>query len=290
MLTWFPKARTIIIREKTRLTPPEEDSLIGWLQERGNSLVGIQAISALGPFVRRAWRAGPFKTVKAVGLRLQNEEDRALITDGAVSGVESLVISLSPQVTEPEQGALGCTRHFAALRHLRCRVRGLGGCQPPALHPAVARGPSSRLPLVRPAGAAAGLSPRHDRVQRSQDPTSWSESQGPGDEATACGVRSLIQSCASTVRSFALESSSPIDAAVEVVEGLASCQNLDIVQAPPRVFETMPMLIRGSITFRLVHLRLSDGPVDGSDVSSLELWGVMARGGFPVLQSLWLQF
>jgi hypothetical protein len=289
MLTCFPKARTIIIREKTRWTRAEADSLIGWLHKRGNSLVCIQGTAALGPFARLAWRAGLFKGVKSVTLRLQKKEERALIVDGAVSGVESLVISLSPLVTELERGALGCIRHFPALKDIRCRVGSEDASLPPFIPPSLeALHLDSRL-CAQPE-LLLGCLPAMIESSGAKVRVLGFNLKDLGDEATARGVRSLIQSCASTVREITLESSSPIDSAVEVAEGLASCQHLEKVVAPARAFGTMPRHARGSITFRLVHLRLSDGPVGGSDMSSLELWGVMARGGFPVLQSLLLQF
>jgi hypothetical protein len=44
MLTCFPKANTIELHEKDPMTEVEQDSLLAWLKERGNSLTCIDSI------------------------------------------------------------------------------------------------------------------------------------------------------------------------------------------------------------------------------------------------------
>jgi hypothetical protein len=105
---------------------------------------------------------------------------------------------------------------------------------------------------------------------------------------TALGVRSLLQACASTLREMRLYVSSPFESAVEVAEVLVGCAYLDRLDAPISTFAVLPP--GRPITFRLVHLTLSCELGDGFPLSSVALWGLMARGGFPHLESLDVTF
>jgi hypothetical protein len=69
---------------------------------------------------------------------------------------------------------------------------------------------------------------------------------------------------------------------VEVAEGLASCQHLEYVEAPSSTFDSTPP--DGSTTFHVLHLNLCSS--FGGALSKSALWGLMARGGFPILSSL----
>jgi hypothetical protein len=84
-----------------------------------------------------------------------------------------------------------------------------------------------------------------------------------------------------------MTSESSFASAVEVVEGLASCQHLDRLVTPLSTFAVMP---KGpTVIFRLIHLELSFSLTDGTELSTLALWGLMGRGGFPARKSLSLE-
>jgi hypothetical protein len=104
-----------------------------------------------------------------------------------------------------------------------------------------------------------------------------------GDEITARGVRSLLQTCAPTLTHVDLDIESPVLASMEVVaEGLARCEHLTGLTTPMSTFAT-PL---GNISAGLLVLRLNNKPGGRQDCSDFALWGLMARGDLPLLS--WL--
>jgi hypothetical protein len=57
-----------------------------------------------------------------VHLSLEDVDDRDMIIDGLVSGVESITVDLSDEVLQIERAALGYLRHFPALKHITCAL------------------------------------------------------------------------------------------------------------------------------------------------------------------------
>jgi hypothetical protein len=289
MLTCFPKADTVdlyIDEQDDPMTPEEQDSLMAWLKERGNSLTDVHVPMAL-PFSRRVWRAGVFKTVKSVYLTLAVEEDRDLIIDGVVSGVESIQVFPSCEAPQVERAALGYLRTFSALKEIECYIIGTETLDIPGLPPfippslrklkldcEVCSQPVMLLGCLPPMIESSGAKLRCLQLTL----------KNLDDEDTACGVRSLLQACASTLTEVTLHVESPFESAPEVAGGLASCTHLERLTAPISIFAVMPA--GSGITFRLVHLELSSSLSEGRALSSLELWGLMSRGGFPSLTSL----
>jgi hypothetical protein len=235
------------------------------------------------PFVRRAWRAGIFRTVQHVSLNLNDEEERGLLIDGVVSGVESIGVGLSNEAPEVERAALGHLRHFPALKDISCFTGSDDTALPLFIPPSLealtfclysCKKPVRLLGSLPPMISSSGAGLR--RLRRSYCPL--------GDEGTARGVMSLLQACASTLNEVNLTVSDPFESAVEVVEGLASCQHLERVEAPISTFAIVPP---GGTTFRLVSLRLTlDCRGVHRALLSLALWGLMARGGLPTLEGL----
>jgi hypothetical protein len=218
-----------------------------------------------------------FKTVTSVRLDVFDEGERNLIIDGIVSGVEAILVSLADEVDQLQRAAVGCLRDFAALKKIRCSL-GLGDTAlPPFIPPSlehlsletdVCDQPVLLLGCLPPMIKSSGAKLR--RLDLDFESL---------DAVVARGVRSVLQACASTLKMVTLMVDVPFESAVEVMEGLASCQHLERVEAPISTFAVMPP---GGTTFRLVHLRLSLSYSHGDAhraLSSLELWGLMARGG-----------
>jgi hypothetical protein len=294
MLTCFPKAATVELYEEDDedeeeyMTTTEQDRLVAWLVKRGNSLTRIdRQWDTRGPFVRRAWQAGVFKTVRSVSLDFSEEFDRNLIIEGLVSGVESISITIS-QERHVERAALGYLRHFPALKDITCSLVGEEIGLPPFIPPSLeALSLDSHFgkavlvlrclpPMIESSGA------KLRRLELGFDTLSHRD--------TARGVRSLLQACAATLTEVTLSASKSLASAVEVVEGLASCPHLECLTTPISTFAVLPP--GGGIAFRLARLRLNycygDTRAEGDrlSLSDLALWGVMARGGFPTLSSL----
>jgi hypothetical protein len=290
MLTCFPKANTIILREDHPMTQEEQDSLIVWLKETGNSLISVHYHQPLEQFVRCAWRAGVFKTVKSVSLSLPDEDNRALVIDGSVSGVESIQVELSEEAPEVERAALGYLRTFPALKEITCRIKGDCSGLPPFIPPSLE---GFTLDTQDCSEVDLLLEYLPSMIETSgaklRDFALFLNALDSGDAAR--NVDSLLRSCASTLSRVDLHSIEPFGSAVEVAEGLASCQHIERVIAPIDTFAVVPP--NGSFTFRLVHLHLipSYWDVDyGQSLSDVELSGLMARGGFPILESLSLKY
>jgi hypothetical protein len=271
----------------------EDRDLLAWLVERGNSLTCIQGgypDEVYDPLMGRAWRAGVFKSVKSVHLRLSNKEHRDLITDGVVSGVESINITLNSDfwAYEPpkvDQAALGCLRTFPALKSTKCWFRCGDTVLPPFIPPsleALSLGcPGSRLLASMPPMLVSSGSRLRclDLVIESLD-----------QEHKARGVRGLLQACASSLKEVDLMTFATIESAAEVVEDLARCQHLERLTASLSTFAVGPP--GGGITLPVMHLDLRSCLCDGdlgSRLSSLALWGLVARGGLPSLESLRLE-
>jgi hypothetical protein len=68
--------------------------------------------------------------------------------------------------------------------------------------------------------------------------------------------------------------------------GLASCQHLERLTAPISTFGLLPP--GGGVALRIARLHLSPGSITGA-LSSLALWGLVARGGLPALSCLQLR-
>jgi hypothetical protein len=286
MLTCFPKADAVELHDGQSTTQAEQDSLIAWLKEQGHSLTSVlESSHSTGPFVRRAWRAGVFKSVTNVDLCLDDAGDRDLIILGLVSGVESIDVRLSHASPQVERAALGYLRHFAALKDIRCTLG--SGCLdlppfiPPSLEDLSLDAHSCReqvtllgclLPMVESSGA------KLRRLEMTFDKLSG------GDVAR--GVGRLIRSCASTLTSCELHVTSPFASAEEVVEALASCRHLVWLKSPVSTFVVLPP--GRSVTFRVRILHLSSSRAERRPLSSVALWGLMARGGFANLTVLWL--
>jgi hypothetical protein len=203
MLTCFPKAHAIEPYEDDALPEAEQDSLLEWLKERDNCLTRVENDYNMGPFVRRAWRAGVFKAVKSVKLRLYEKEERDLLIDGVVSGVESIGLDISNEAPDIERAALAFLRHLPALKDITCYV----SCEDEGFHPFIPpslealtleleRCPTAVLmlgslpPMVMSSGA---------KLQRLD-----LRSLNLGDDDTARGVRRLLQACASTLKEVKL--------------------------------------------------------------------------------------
>jgi hypothetical protein len=196
MLTCFPKAESVNLRDNDPMTPTEQDTLLAWLEERGNSLTSIGGTWPLnGPVIRRAWRAGVFKTVRSVSLNLEEEGDRGLIIDGAISGVEMIFINFgnaAPEVARPVLGYL----HFPDLRKITCHMDAGDIALPPFIPPSLTALTLStycmepRLllgclpPMIKSSGA--GLRDLQLFLEAMSD-------------VTARGVRSLLEACAPTL-------------------------------------------------------------------------------------------
>jgi hypothetical protein len=311
ILTCFPKADTIIIRWAPSVRDAfwdfqvpgddedeHDDELLAWLEERGNSLTCIQhglPDEGNDPLMRRAWRAGVFRTVKSVSLSLSDREDRDLIFEGVVSGVEFINIALngddfgseSPKV---ERAALGYLRTFPALKEIKCS----SGCEdtslPPFIPPSL-EALSLHCPAIKEPARLMGCLPLTVESSGAKLRRLELVVESLGEAHTARGVRGLLQACASTLKEVTLIAFATIESAVEVVEGLASCQHLERLTAPISTFGLLPP--GGGISLpRMHHLELAFAPADGDAglrLSSLALWGLMARGGLPALSSLTLE-
>jgi hypothetical protein len=290
MLTCFPKADTVYLRqdEDHAMTPAEQDSLIAWLQERGHSLTHIQDGRSFGPFLLRAWRAGVFKTVKNVSLNLREEDQRDLIIVGVVSGVEYIGLELTDEVSPAERAAVGHLRHFPALKEIECEM-GIRDAALPAFIPPSLEilGFECRFMGSEPVLLLGCLPPMIEssgaKLRRLE--LTFEELEG---EDAACGLRSLFQACAPALKEVEFCVFNSIEVPPLVAEGLASCPHLERLTAPVGTFAMLPP--GGGITFRLVHLWLNIDQIEGPVLSDFALWGLMARGGFPCLTSLRLEF
>jgi hypothetical protein len=292
MLTCFPKAISVTLdetvdeEEEGYLPPAEVGRLVAWVRKRGNSLTRVNSRewSCMGPFVRRGWRAGLFKAVKSVSLDLSEFKERDLIVDGVVSGVESIALH-SIDEGHDELAALGHLRHLPALKEIACYFEILDDViLPPFIPPSLevlkleSMFAESVLllgclpPMIESSGA------KLRRLHLSLGDL--------GDEGNARGVQSLLQACAPTLKEIAFDSDESILSAVELVEGLAGCPHLESVSIPLSAFAAVSP--GGGATIRLAHLCLSVDLSGGRDLSTLALWGLMARGGFPTLTSLTL--
>jgi hypothetical protein len=289
MLTCFSKAHAIEPYEDDALTEAEQESLIAWLLERGNSLTRVENDYNMGPFIRRAWRAGVFKTVKSVKLRLYEKEERDLLIDGIVSGVEAIGLDISDEAHEVERAALAFLRHFPALKAITCFMggddEGLHPCIPPSLETLTLNLERCTRPVLLLGSLPATIESSGAKLRRIE--LRLYKLDGADTER---GVRSLLQACASTLKEVILTVSDTFESSMEVAEGLASCHHLEYLEAPISTFAVMPP--GGSTTFRrLATLRLSYCRGDDDRVlSSLALWGLMARGGLPTLTSLHIDF
>jgi hypothetical protein len=243
MLTCFPKAHTIDLHEKDYMDKAERDSLLAWLKERGNCLTCIQRTHLMGTFIPRAWQAGLFKTVKSVILRPYLQVERGLITDGFVSGVESITFVLLSE-TPAQFGVLERLRTFPALKDLECHIYSSGTRLPPLIPPSL-EGLSLRTVCIPSLHLLLGsLPPMIASSGAKLRRLTLSLKLLDGD--TACGVRGLLQTCASTLKQVTLTTGDPFESAVEVAEGLASCQHLERVEVPISAFAVMPP--GGSVT------------------------------------------
>jgi hypothetical protein len=101
-------------------------------------------------------------------------------------------------------------------------------------------------------------------------------------------VQSLLQACASTLTEVTLdfvESIPWLEPAPEVAAVLASCPHLERLKAPLNTLAVLAPCPRATFR-RLVHLGLYFCFRDGRALSSVALWGLMAKGGLPNLTSL----
>jgi hypothetical protein len=288
MLTCFPQAHTIILYDEQSMTRAEQDNLIVWLEEHGNSLVRVQceipSEDGEGMFLRRALRAGVFRKVKSWFLNLNEEDDRDLLIDGIVSGVESIYIDFSGDLLPIERAAVRYLRTFAALKDTTCIMGFEDTALPPFIPPSLEALTLNLYciktePVLLPGGVAPMIKSSGAKLRRLALTFRKLEEEG-----TARGVRRLLQACAPTLKTVTLVVKSPFESTVEVAEGLAGCQHLEGLTAPISTFAVMPP--GAGLTFRLVHLRLGHPPREGRALSSVALWGLMARGGFPTLASL----
>jgi hypothetical protein len=292
MLTCFPKAWRVELRGGDTMTQEEQDSLLAWLKGRENFLthVGFEDShlgfedSPLDPFHRRAWRAGVFKRVKGVTLWLDGEDDKDLIIEGFVSGVESLGVHALGTAPQVERLVMGYIRTFRALTKLECSLEDLGDISlPPSLEVLELTLHPSRQPVL-----LGGLAPMIEssgaklrRLKLTVDELT--------DQDAARGVGSLFRACAPTLREASLLVHNPFESAKAVAEGLAACPQLERVSAPMSTFRVMPL--DGSVIFHVSHLVLDecDRVFDDEATPDFALWRVMARGGFPSLSSLSLE-
>jgi hypothetical protein len=249
MLTCFPKAKTIDLTADS-MTEAEQDSLIAWLKERGHSLTRVQSDTYVEPFHRRAWRAGAFKTVKSVGLYLNQAEDRALIINGIVSGVESILVGLTHEAGEVERAALGALRTFPVLKQMTCILLSEDDFDLPPFIPPSLEDLTTDVDFARPVLLLGCLLPMIEasgarlRILRLR-------LEGLEGPAVARGVRSLLQACASTLKVVEVDvDDSPFESAVEVVEGLASCQHLERLKVPISTFAVVPPVAVSSSVWR----------------------------------------
>jgi hypothetical protein len=287
MLTCFPKADTVELQDDHSMTQAEQESLIAWLEERANSLTRVQEDSCVGPFHRRAWRAGVFQGVKHVDLDLDENEDRDLIIDECVSGVESIYVRFEGEDPNAERAAVGYLRHFPTLKAIECSMGLLDMALPPFIPPSL-----EALTLSLDCAEAVLLLGCLPPMIKSRGPRLRSLDltfEELVDDATARGVRSLIRSCAPTLKEVTFNVRSSFESAVEVLEGLASCQHLERLSTPINTFAWVPA--NRSVTFRPSHLCLSASPGDEGVALSriIALWGLMARGGLPNLTSFTLE-
>jgi hypothetical protein len=288
VLTCFPKADTVELREEVS-SEEEQDSVIEWLKERGHSLTRVQRDFYVKPFHRRAWRAGVFDSIKNVDLQFDKKDDRDLIIDGVVSGVETIFFQLSDESPETDRATVGYLRTFTVLKDITCIMVSEDISLPPFIPPSL-----EALALTCDSITADGAVPLPGRV------AAMITSSGAklrrleltlsklADEGTARGVRSLLQACASTLKEVELIVDSSLTRPVEVLEGLASCQHLERLKAPLSTFAVAPPGNR--VTFHIANLCLRRCPSNDRPLSSLALWGLMARGAFPILSSLRLDF
>jgi hypothetical protein len=234
------------------------------------------------PFLRKAWQAGVFKTVKGTGLRLDQEEDRDLLIDGVVSSVESIRLCLSNEAPQVERAALKDMSCTLIGEDLVVDVPGLPPFIPTSLetltlsisgctHPVLLLG--HLPPMIESSGAKLRcLNLRLDQLD---------------DEETARRVGTILQVCASTLKDVKLEVDLPFESAPEVAEGLASCPHLERLTAPISTFAVVPP--GPSVSFPIVHLRLSCKLGEDDTLSSISgnmLWELTAQGGFPSLTFL----
>jgi hypothetical protein len=194
ILTCFPRAESARLFEDESMTKEEQDGLIAWLKERGNCLRCIEEVGGedRGPFIRRAWRAGIFKSVKSVTLQLADEDDRDLIVSGLVTGVELIWLQTSDWAYEVERAALGYLRHFPALKTITCIVLSFNDLALPPFIPPSLEYLSLEFCCDRPLRVMGCL-------------PSWIEASGARlrcldlglsgleDDDTARGVRGLLQ-------------------------------------------------------------------------------------------------
>jgi hypothetical protein len=169
MLTCFPKAERIILNDDGTMSEAEEDSLLAWLEEHGNCLTSIEGTwEPKTRFLRRAWRAGIFKSVEGVAIELFEEGDRDLVVHGAISHVKSVSVKFLHEEPHVEQAVLGFLRTLPAVTYICCCM----GSEDPALPPFIPPSLGLNYALVqkhrRPATAATWPCGLDDQEQRSQ--------------------------------------------------------------------------------------------------------------------------
>jgi hypothetical protein len=288
ILTCFPKAERITLHEDDPMSQAEEDSLISWLEERENSLIlehwkPTNRFLSTGRFLRRAWRAGIFKSVESAEFDLSFEDDGDRLVQGAISHVKSVDVEISPEAPHVEQAALGYLRNFPALTHI-CFLMPwedpeFPDFMPPSLESLTLLSHEIDYePLLLPGRLSSMIESSGAKLR-----TLELNLFNLDDEVTAQGLRSLLQACAPTLTHVDLHVESPILASMEVVAGgLASCERLRRVAAPMSTFATPP----GIVTAGLVQLLLQWHPGGRQESSDFALWGLMARGDLPSLS--WL--
>jgi hypothetical protein len=220
---------------------------------------------------------------------ITKEEDRDLIIDGVISGVESIFVTCWGEVSPIKRAALGYLRHFPALKDITCSWGRGDSAVPPFIPPSLEAlslwCSSSTKPVLLLGSLPPIIKSSGAKLRRLNLSSLSISTRDDGDLLR--GVRGLLQACAPTLQEVTLSIYHVLfESAVEVVEGLASCQHLKRLTAPINTLAVMPPG-RG-ITLRLARLHLSRGSSTGA-LSSNALWELMARGGLPILSCLQLK-
>jgi hypothetical protein len=226
--------------------------------------------------------------VKNVFVDLSVEAHRALVMDGIVAGVESLEFFDSRSQPEIERAVMGYFRHFPALKEMKFHPWN-DMDPPPLLVP-----PTLEVLTLNADMDEDAPSPFFGRlgtvIKNSGARLRKVEIENSGalkQPGTRSSLRTFLFECSSRLKTLHLDNGYDLQSAPEVVEGLAGCEGLEAVEARCNLFAVMPpgpCVLRSLVDLSILGDWCMDE--DRRGLSSLGLWGLMARNGLPVLACL----
>jgi hypothetical protein len=327
MLTTFPRARTVTLKDSSGWVGAQEGDGVQWLREGGHGRCLERVTMRRYPYADRndllhqTLRDGALPSLRNLYMDLEYESHRALLTDGLVAGMHELRLVIKCSGNDatmgPQLAALGLVRHLPALAKLDVIAVGDTGDPvqwPPIIPPRLralrievyARdggGVSESLLGALP-GMLGASGARLERL----------EVVLPKDfEAIGDALVHLAQAlrcCSPTLKGFYLATGDreafdtyirgelePDDVLVErlrvhyedLLAGVSACRELRVLVLS--CMDVEPSFPPGAALPRLTHLEMSDStrehPHEGGVTG---VWELMASGGLPALAKLSVTF